>query len=52
LIEGWQRTFMAKSSRRRSRERFSTIISRGLAFLAFSGVMLLALWVVDNAVNK
>jgi len=51
-MEGWQRAFTDKSSRRRRRARRNRYVTRALLVLTLSGIMLLALWVVDNAVNR
>jgi hypothetical protein len=51
-MEGWQRTFTDKSSRRRRRARRHRYVSRVMLVLGLSGLMLLALWLIDNAVNR
>ena len=51
-MEGWQRAFTDKSSRRRRRARRSKFVSRALIVLGLSGIMMLVLYVVDNAVNR
>lgn len=47
-MEGWQAAFTQKSSRRRRRAKINKLVKRGTIIVVVSGVILFAMWLIDN----